>query len=134
MKSDIDVGLDNDTIVDELNSIVKSVGKERFQKNDLELEDIAMLRKYIEEGYSVPISLYDSDDGELLCYVKGYTQYGNYILADRNTYETIGELEIIPMSENYIDENYNMYQKTTYRFVGMGFDSDSGDRISYIFK
>ena len=134
VKSDTDVGLDKDTIVEKLNSNIKSVGKERFQKNDLDLENIAMLRKYIEEGYSVPISLYDSEDGELLCYVKGYTQYGNYILADVDTYETIGELKIIPMSENYIDKDYNIYQKTKYRFVGMGFDSDSGDRISYIFK
>ena len=134
VKSDTDVDTEKDTIVEVLKSNVKEVGKERFQRNNLELEDIALLRKYIDEGYSVPVSLYDSNDGELFCYIKGYTQYGDYILADIDTYETIGKLRIIPMSKNYIDAELKPYQKTSYRFVGMGFDSDSGDRISYIFK
>lgn len=133
IKADTEIQLDRDVIVENLNSIIKSVGKERFEGNNTKLEDIALVRKYIEEGYSVPVSLYDDDAGELLCYIKGYTMYGDFILADVDTYETIGQIQIIPMSENYVDSDNNIYQRTSYRWKGMGFDSAKGNRIRYLY-
>lgn len=133
IKADTEITLDRDTIVPTVNSLIKEVGKERFAGNDIDLEDIALVRKYIESGYSVPVSLFDEEEGEVLAFVKGYTKYGNLIIGDFNTYETIGEIQIIPISRNYLNAEGKIYQRTYYKWKGMGFDSESGDRIKYLY-
>ena len=103
----------------------------RFAKNDNTLEDLAMVRAFIDEGKPLAVSLFDEDEGEAVFIVNGYTADGNLMLVDISTKQNAGILEITMNATNVFDGE-NLLQKERFEFAGMGFSSYEGDRISFL--
>lgn len=135
IKADMDVELTQATVVEELNTAGNVInGNRRFYKNDVALEDVALVRKYIEEGYSVPVSLYSEEKGEYIGYIKGYDICGDFIVAENISYKMSGSITVKPMCRYMLDDEGNVYEYTYYEWSGCGFNSEAGDRISYMYE
>lgn len=102
----------------------------RFKYNHNTLSDLSDVYSNINKGYSVCVSLID-DNGETLGVVYGYDKYGNLLVADKDTRESLGKIYI---KEHYT-KLYNDKNKYTdyywYSFIGLGYNSSDNARISF---
>lgn len=131
IKEDIDINLKKEVLANKTTEF--NSGMERLYKNDIDLEDLALLKKYIDEGYAVPVSLYNSKYGELLALITGYNDNGEFIIANTFNLEEIGTLIIYPISRNTIVDG-QIGMNTYYQWEGVGFTSLNGDRISFLYS
>ena len=104
----------------------------RYQLNMTSLKDIAEVYKQIKNGDSVLVSLNSSEYGEVIGEVYGYTPAGDLLIADPQTLEPAGTLQIIVRSGRYMNQKGKITRRTWYEFKGLGYDSAaSGDRINF---
>lgn len=104
----------------------------RFTMNSNTLNDLQFVRQTLEEdGCCVAVSLFNTEYGEYLAIVYGYTYSGSLLLADMNTMEPIGTLNITEMAKKIINESGEIVSMNYFDFDGFGFNSANGDRISF---
>ena len=66
----------------------------RFGKNMNSLKDLSWLRKMIEAGECVAVSLYSPNSGEAVGIVYGYTENGSLLVANRDL-KPCGTIKIV---------------------------------------
>lgn len=103
----------------------------RLTHQDNKIENLAFVRKAIQDNSCIAVSLYSSEYGEYIGLVYGYSFAGDLLIADINTLKHIGVLKIDETSNKIINNSGEpvLYQK--YEFSGFGFNSLNGDRISF---
>lgn len=103
----------------------------RFTHQDNTLEDLVHVRKAINDGACVAISLFSYDYGEMLAICYGYTYTGDLLLADFDTLKPIGTLTIDETATKIMLGDGSMVSYPYFKFKGFGFNSDNGDKISF---
>ena len=111
----------------------------RFGKNTTELTDLTKVYTSIMSGKPVAVSLQSPNYGEVVCMVYGYTDYGDLLIADEFGNKTDKNqsqmmITITERSAITVDQNGNLWQREYFDFEGLGFNSDKGDKICFIFQ
>lgn len=103
----------------------------RFGKNMNSLKDLSWLRKMIEAGECVAVSLYSPNSGEAVGIVYGYTENGSLLVANRDL-KPCGTIKIVECAKRLMDKEGIIGQTSWYEWRGLGFDSAAySDRISF---
>lgn len=103
----------------------------RFGKNTNTLKDLSWLRKMIEAGECVAVSLYSPNSGEAVGIVYGYTEDGSLLVADRDL-KPCGTIKIVECAKRLMDKEGTIGQTSWFEWKGLGFDSAAyNDRISF---
>ena len=106
----------------------------RFTKNDTSLQDLqAVYQRVGTEGKCLGISLFCEENGEYLGIIYGYTADGDLLVADPDSMQAAGRIDITEKSRKVADEKGDLVTLSYYDFDGMGFHSSKGDRISFLF-
>lgn len=130
IKEDLDINIEAEkTATDKLDF---DIGIERFNKNDTQLENLALVKNYIDNGYAVPVSLYNLEQGELIAFISGYKDTGEFLISNTTNMQEIGVLKVYPISRNTIIEG-KIGTKTYYQWEALGCSSFNGDRISFLY-
>lgn len=103
----------------------------RFTMNSNTLNDILFVWEAIDSRSCIAVSLFNEEQGEYLGIIYGYTQSGDLLIADMETLEPIGSIQIREMARKIMDETGTMVSTNYFQFRGLGFDSTKGDRISF---
>ena len=105
---------------------------DRYKENNNLLTDLAMVYSSINEGSSVLVSLNSTEYGEVVAEIYGYTFDGELLVADPNTLEPVGTLNIIEKTERYLNEDGEIEFREYFDFKGLGYDSETNfDRINF---
>ncbi len=132
MAVDADPDTGKNTTVDIEKPVFNSDDYTRFTMNSNTLNDLQFVRQSIsEEGCCIAVSLYNSEDGEYLGIIYGYTAEGNLLVADMDTLEPAGMITVTEMARKLLDNEGDIVSNTYFDFSGFGFDSAKGDRISF---
>lgn len=103
----------------------------RFGKNMNSLKDLSWLRKVIEAGHCVSVSLYSGNSGEAIGIIYGYDANGNLLVANESL-EPVGKITVIPMAMRMMDKEGTLGFRSWFEWRGLGFDSIRyRDRISF---
>ena len=95
------------------------------------LKDLSWVRKVIDAGHCVAVSLYSGNSGEAIGIIYGYTEEGNLLVANENL-EPVGTIEVIEMAMQFMDKTGEIGFRNWYEWKGLGFDSRQyADRISF---
>lgn len=104
----------------------------RFTMNSNTLNNLLFVRQAIEEdGCCIAVSLFNADRGEYLGIIYGYTADGDLLVADMDTLEPVGKIQITEMARKLLNNEGDIVSNTYFDFYGFGFDSAKGDRISF---
>lgn len=104
-----------------------------------EFEDLAKIYTAIRGKKTVGVSLQSQQRGELLGVIYGFTDFGDLLFADEFGNKTTedGNLYIIYIKEQSaitIDHTGKLHQREYFDYSGMGFNSEDGDKIYFIFN
>lgn len=103
----------------------------RFGKNMNSLKDLSWLRKVIEAGHCVSVSLYSGNSGESIGIIYGYDENGDLLVANESL-EPVGKITVIPMAMRMMDKEGTLGFRSWFEWRGLGFDSIRyRDRISF---
>lgn len=103
----------------------------RFSKNMNSLRDLSWLRRMIEEGECVAVSLYSGNVGESIGIIYGYTDNGHLLVADEKL-NPVGIIKIYEMARRVMDQEGVVKQESWFEWEGLGFSSkEYGDRICF---
>lgn len=125
-----------DRIVNEIKAELKAPfipekDMSRFGRNMNTLDDLVRIRSQIDQNECVAVSLYSGNTGEVIGILYGYTDQGDFLVADRNL-NPVGKLEIEIRAERSMNGEGSIEQESWYEWKGLGFDSKKyGDRINY---
>lgn len=103
----------------------------RFEKNTNLLQNLQYVRQMIQADRCVAVSLFDSNDGEYIGVIYGYTQDGDLLIADCSTKEHVGIINITEIGRKILNNEGSFSYSTIFAWNGLGFSSSSGDRISF---
>ena len=109
----------------------------RFGKNSTEVTELTRVYTSIVSGKPVAVSLQSPNYGEVICMVYGYTEYGDLLIANESGEKTDENgkemmLKITVCSRITVDQDDALRQREYFVFEGMGFNSQKGDKISFI--
>lgn len=130
-KDDIDAGAQKSQTILDFSEFKYSLKKERFTKNNNTLDDMVLVRQLINEKKPVAVSLYNDVNGEYIGIVYGYDEQGNLLICDKKTHNHVGVLKIT-MEASALYDGTDIKQHESFAFSGLTFDSDNGDRISFL--
>lgn len=132
MKMDVEPDTRENVVIDIEKPIFDSTDPQRFTMNSNTLNDLLFVRETIkEEQCCVAVSLFNAEYGEYLAIIYGYTYEGDLLLADMNSLEPIGVLDITENARKILDESGDILSMSYFDFSGFGFNSQNGDRISF---
>ena len=101
----------------------------RFTLNTNTLNDLQYLRETIKSGSCVALSLYKEDEGEYIGIAYGYTSTGDIMIADPDTKDYIGNIQIREKAKKMMNKDGDIVSFSYFDYSGLGFDSEKGDRI-----
>lgn len=103
----------------------------RLTQNMNTLKDLSWVRKVIEKGECLAVSMYSANTGESIGIVYGYTSDGNLLVADESL-NPVGEIEITECAKRMMDKDGTIGQISWFEWKGLGFDSRRyNDRINF---
>lgn len=103
----------------------------RFAQNTNTLKDLSKVRKLIEAGECVAVSMYSGNAGEAIGIIYGYDEDGNLLVADEKL-KPVGKIEITEYAIRMMDKEGTIGQTSWFEWSGLGFDSAYyGDRINF---
>lgn len=103
----------------------------RFAQNTNTLKDLSRIRQLIDIGECTAVSLYSGDTGEAIGIIYGYTDEGDFLVADENL-KPVGKIEIVEYAMRMVDKEGTNGQVSWFEWSGLGFDSlQNGDRINF---
>ena len=84
------------------------------------------------------MSLQSPQNGEVIGVIYGFTDYGDLMFADENGNKTDANgkeyiLDIKEQSAITIDHNGDLCQREFFDYSGLGFNSETGDKICFLF-
>ena len=114
----------------------------RFGKNNIAINDLLYVREQIDNNICVAVSLFRPKVGEFIGLIYGYDSRGNFFVADEDTHEEVGKLNIINTSYKYLNEKGDLIAYTYFDFVSdfcyvdennrlASFSSYNGDNINF---
>lgn len=109
----------------------------RFSKSTTEFEDLAKVYTAIKSGKTVGISLQSQQRGEVFGVIYGFTDFGDLMFADEFGNKTASDgtqymINIKEKSAITIDQEGELRQREYFDYIGMGFDSEDGDKIYFM--
>lgn len=110
----------------------------RFGKTTSEFENLTKVYTSIKSGKPVAVSLQSQQYGEVIGMIYGFTDFGDLLFADEfgNKTDKSGReyiLEIKEQSAITIDHTGELRQREYFDYSGLGFDSEKGDKICFMF-
>ena len=105
---------------------------DRFTKPDFTLAALDKVYKLIDSGKTCMVSLY-SQSGEALAIVYGYDCNGNLYVADYKSSQPKGKINVYPKA-NLCYNGETLSMSDWYEFEGLGFSSDAGYKMSFVFE
>ena len=102
---------------------------ERFNRNNNTMGDLRALMKAIDDGNNVLVSFASASTGEVLVEVVGYTDQYNLLVCDPPTGDSLGIVQVAPISHRILDKNETISVYDTFGFAGCGFTSGKKDLI-----
>ncbi len=111
----------------------------RFGKSTFEFEDLTRVYTNIKSGKPVAVSLQSQQYGEVIGVIYGFTDFGDLLFADENGSKTDSNgreymIDIKEQSAITIDHTGELRQREYFDYSGLGFDSESGDKIYFLFQ
>ncbi len=103
----------------------------RFGENHNGLTNLSSVYITIKKNENVLVSLCSSEYGEYIAEVYGITANGNLLLANPDTLEPIGILDIEERIGRYVDQTGKIGYREWFEFKGLGFDSHNKDSINF---
>lgn len=95
----------------------------RYGRNQNTLQDLAEVYALLRDGDSVLVALNSVYDGEIIAEIYGYDPAGNFLIANAETLEPVGTLNIEPKASRIIDAEGALILYEYFDFYGLGFDS-----------
>ncbi len=110
----------------------------RFGKATYEFEELTKVYTSIKSGRTVAVSLQSPQNGEVIGMIYGFTDYGDLLFADENGNKTDASgkeylLDIKEQAAITIDHNGDLCQREFFDYSGLGFNSETGDKICFLF-
>ena len=102
----------------------------RFGNNNISIKDLMFVRDQIKNNICIAISLYHRNYGEFIGIIYGYDSRGNFYIADNNTLQPVGKLNIINTSYKYLDEKGDLVVYNYYEFVSDFVFNDENNHLS----
>ena len=132
-KMTIDVTPDGqmDTVVDIQLPSYEIEDATRFAVNSNTLADLQTVYNTIDAGGCVATSLFNEKYGEYVYLAYGYDYDGNLLMADSNTLEPVGKLNVMPSAKKMVNDVGNIVSVSYFEYSGFGFDSQNNDRICF---
>lgn len=130
-RADVNPTGETATVVDIARPEFDSSSSERFTANTNTLADLEAVYNTIDEGGCVAVSLFNERHGEYICLAYGYDTEGNLLMADADSLEPIGTLQVTPQARKMINSVGSIVSVTYFSFEGFGFNSGNFDRISF---
>lgn len=128
--ADVDPEINNYTLADIEKPEYDALAGNRFKLNSINISDLTYVRSIISDGHCVSVSLYNDNIGEYIGIVYGYDEKGNLFVADEETLEPAGMINITVMAEMIYHKD-GIVSRSYYDFEGFGFSSQTGSRISF---
>lgn len=110
---------------------LEELSESRFGMNQNSLTDLSYVYEEINKGNNVVASLYSHTTGEVLVEIYGYTNRDNLLIADPETGEELGYLNITVQSSRLLDNSESIQQYEWFSFEGCGYSSELKHRISF---
>jgi hypothetical protein len=104
----------------------------RFTEPNFSLAVLNHVYKLIDSGKTCIVSLFNQS-GEALGIVYGYDSNGNIYVADYQSGQPMGKINIFPTSGFYYDGE-TLAMIDWYEFDGLGFSSGAGYKMSFVFE
>ena len=99
----------------------------RLTRNMNTLKDLSWVRKVVEAGECLAVSMYSANAGESVGIVYGYTADGSLLVADE-ALNPVGEIRVTECAKRMMDKDGISW----FEWKGLGFDSKVyGDRINF---
>lgn len=110
----------------------------RFARSTVDMEDLTKVYTAVISGKTTAVSLQSQQRGEVLGVIYGYTDFGDLLFADEfgNKASTDGNPYILNIKEQSaitLDQTGTLRQREYFDYSGLGFDSEAGDKICFIF-
>ena len=117
------------------NEVRKPLFKEseysRLMNNMTTISSLGSVRTAIDDGKCVAVSMYNSNQGEYLGIVYGYTSEGNLLLADMEDKEKTDIICITEKARKMLNEEGEIVSVLYFDWSVHGFSSENNDRISF---
>lgn len=126
------------TVTEPIMPKIDKTDMSRFGKATYDFEDLTKVYTSIKSGRTVAVSLQSPTNGEVIGMIYGFTDYGDLLFADGEGNKTSADgkeymLDIKEQSAITIDHNGELCQREYFDFCGLGFNSENGDKICFIF-
>ena len=112
-------------------SDVSNLPVSRFATYSEQLNDLAEVYAFIDDGKCVLATIMSEEYGEAIVEVYGYTADGNLIIADPQLKSVNGVLEMKICCSRALDKDNQVVERSWFEFRGCGFDSRNGDLIGF---
>lgn len=124
-----------EAVSQKVNEIVKPDYKDtdvsRLKCNMTMTESLLAVQEKIDEGRCVAVSLFNSNQGEYIGIIYGYTGDGDFLLADLKDPEEKGIIHITENAQRMLNEEGEIVSVQYFDWDAFGFSSENGDRISF---
>ena len=126
------------TITEAIMPQIDKADMSRFGSSTQEFQDLTSVYTSIKSGKAVAVSLQSAQYGEVIGMIYGFTDFGDLLFADENGTKTTpeGREYVISIKEQpsiTIDHTNALVQREYFDYSGLGFDSEAGDKIHFIF-
>lgn len=129
---DIDPDTRANTITDIKKISYDADDTKRYTQNSNTLNDLQFVRQSIaEDNACILASLMSAERGEYIVLIYGYDYEGNLLCADNSTGQRIGTIQITEKAKKILNKSGEIVSISYFDFKGFGFNSISGDRISF---
>lgn len=129
---DIDPDTRANTITDIKKISYDANDTKRYTQNSNTLNDLQFVRQFIaEDNACILASLMSAERGEYIVLIYGYDYEGNLLCADNSTGQRIGTIQITEKAKKILNKSGKIVSISYFDFKGFGFNSISGDRISF---
>lgn len=129
---DIDPDTRANTITDIKKISYDADDTKRYTQNSNTLNDLQFVRQSIaEDNACILASLMSAERGEYIVLIYGYDYEGNLLCADNSTGQRIGTIQITEKAKKILNTSGEIVSISYFDFKGFGFNSISGDRISF---
>lgn len=123
---------DEEVVCNELRKpLFKESDYSRLMSNMTTIGSLGSVRSALDDGKCVAVSLYNSNQGEYLAIIYGYTEKGDLLISGMKDESEKGRIEITEKAEKLLNEEGEIVSAIYFDWQAFGFSSENNDRISF---